>query len=27
MTGIVNDMRLDAFYDEVTKAAKAGKAE
>ena len=25
MTGIVNDMRLDAFYDELTKAAKGGQ--
>jgi glyoxylase-like metal-dependent hydrolase (beta-lactamase superfamily II) len=26
MTGIVNDMRLDLFYDEISKAAKAGKS-
>jgi glyoxylase-like metal-dependent hydrolase (beta-lactamase superfamily II) len=25
MTGVVNDMRLDAFYDEVMKAAKGGR--
>jgi cyclase len=25
MTGLVNDMRLDAFYDEVSKAAKGAK--
>jgi glyoxylase-like metal-dependent hydrolase (beta-lactamase superfamily II) len=27
MTGIVNDMRLDLFYDEISKAAKSGKAD
>jgi len=26
MTNIVNDMRLDLFYDEISKAAKAGKS-
>lgn len=26
MTGVVNDMRLDLFYDEISKAAKAGKS-
>jgi glyoxylase-like metal-dependent hydrolase (beta-lactamase superfamily II) len=26
MTGLVNDMRLDLFYDEISKAAKAGKS-
>jgi hypothetical protein len=25
MTQVINDMRLDAFYDEVSKAAKATK--
>jgi hypothetical protein len=25
MNGLVNDMRLDAFYDDVMKMAKAGK--
>jgi cyclase len=25
MTGLVNDMRLDMFYDEISKAAKGGK--
>ena len=27
MTGVVNDMRLDMFYDEISKAAKSGKAD
>jgi glyoxylase-like metal-dependent hydrolase (beta-lactamase superfamily II) len=26
MTGVVNDMRLDLFYDEISKAAKSGKS-
>ena len=26
MTGLVNDMRLDMFYDEISKAAKSGKS-
>jgi cyclase len=27
MTGVVNDMRLDMFYDEISKAAKTGKSD
>jgi glyoxylase-like metal-dependent hydrolase (beta-lactamase superfamily II) len=27
MTGLVNDMRLDMFYDEISKVAKSGKSD